>query len=227
MGVNLMHGQGNGHAVMSDGFAARVHALRKQLRLTLEELGARVGVSNQAVQKWESGKSFPSAERLQPLADALQTSVAYLLTGATQFRTVEPGTAVERSLGGRLVPQLTPEQAVSKRAASSGVSRYQTRYDCSEMAFQMPIWTTANAPDFRIDDTIVIDPDLKPVPGDMVLAAVGTPREPFFAQYRQRTEGGIELRPLNSAWSPRIIETPADGEIIGTMTEHARPRRSA
>lgn len=217
--------QGNGQADMSDGFGARLRTLRKGLRLTLEELGTRIGVSNQAVQKWESGKAFPQAERLQPLADALQTSVAYLLTGAATVRTLEPGSTSVRSPGGRVVAQLTPEQAISKRAVSTSVPRYQTRYDCSEMAFQIPVWTTANTPDFRIDDAVVIDPNVTPVPGDMVLAAVGTPREPFFAQYRQRPEGGIELRPLNGAWSPRFIVTADDGEIIGTMTEHARPRR--
>ena len=52
---------------------------RKSLHLTQSELAARVGVTAQAVSKWEQGRSCPDIAILDELADALGISLFELL----------------------------------------------------------------------------------------------------------------------------------------------------
>ena len=55
--------------------------LRKQKGLTQAELAERIGVTDKAVSRWETGKGFPDVSLLSPLAEALGTSVTELLAG--------------------------------------------------------------------------------------------------------------------------------------------------
>ena len=55
--------------------------LRKQRGLTQSQLAERIGVTDKAVSRWETGKGFPDVSLLQPLAEALGTSVTELLAG--------------------------------------------------------------------------------------------------------------------------------------------------
>lgn len=57
----------------------RIRRLREQARLTQEELAARVGVGQSAVQQWESGKSAPKRTRLAKVAKELHVTVEGLL----------------------------------------------------------------------------------------------------------------------------------------------------
>lgn len=47
--------------------------------MSQENLAERIGVSRQAIQKWESGASNPDAENLLALSRVLQVSVDALL----------------------------------------------------------------------------------------------------------------------------------------------------
>lgn len=56
----------------------RIAAYRKELGISQEELGARLGVSRQAVSKWETGAATPDMANLIALAQTFQVSVAEL-----------------------------------------------------------------------------------------------------------------------------------------------------
>ena len=60
---------------------AQIAALRKGRGLTKNDLGERLGVSFQAVSKWERGETLPDSAILVDLADALETTVDFILTG--------------------------------------------------------------------------------------------------------------------------------------------------
>lgn len=60
---------------------SRLKQLRKQKRWTQKELAGKVEVRFQQLNKYESGLNIPPAEMLVKLADALGTSIDYLLTG--------------------------------------------------------------------------------------------------------------------------------------------------
>lgn len=58
----------------------RIHFLRNNLQLTLQELGDKVGVGASTVRKWETGLiQSIRTDKIQKLAAALNTSVDYLM----------------------------------------------------------------------------------------------------------------------------------------------------
>ena len=69
-------------------FNKQLRALRKERDLSQEALAEAVGVSRQAVQKWESGHGYPETETLMLLAKTLGVTLDCLMYGAG----VEPPT---------------------------------------------------------------------------------------------------------------------------------------
>ena len=59
----------------------QIAVLRKSKGLTQSELGERIGVSFQAVSKWERGESLPDVTLLPDLAKILETTVDFILLG--------------------------------------------------------------------------------------------------------------------------------------------------
>ncbi|MDE7170988.1 MAG: helix-turn-helix domain-containing protein [Oscillospiraceae bacterium] len=62
-------------------FQERLFDLRRQAGLSQEELANLLGVTRQAVQKWEAGTSRPDMDNLVSLADYFKVSLDYLVTG--------------------------------------------------------------------------------------------------------------------------------------------------
>lgn len=63
-------------------FQERLYTLRKERGLSQEDLANEVGVSRQAVQKWESGAAQPTLDKLTALAQYFGVSLDFLVTGA-------------------------------------------------------------------------------------------------------------------------------------------------
>ena len=61
-----------------------IQALRRQKNLTQEQLAEQVGVSRQAVSKWELNTALPDTDKLVPLARALGVSVDELLGNVSE-----------------------------------------------------------------------------------------------------------------------------------------------
>lgn len=59
----------------------QIAMLRKNKGLTQNDLGERLGITFQAVSKWERGETLPDTSILVDLADILETTVDYILTG--------------------------------------------------------------------------------------------------------------------------------------------------
>lgn len=59
----------------------RIALVRKAAGLTQEQLGALVGVTRQAVSKWESGQAVPDAATVAKLCEALRVSADFVLLG--------------------------------------------------------------------------------------------------------------------------------------------------
>lgn len=62
-------------------FQERLFDLRRQAGLSQEELANLLGVTRQAVQKWEAGTSRPDMDNLVSLAEYFKVSLDYLVTG--------------------------------------------------------------------------------------------------------------------------------------------------
>lgn len=63
----------------------RITALRKEQNLSQGELATSLGVSRQAVSKWENDQASPDTLNLIRLAEVLNTEVEYLATGRKPF----------------------------------------------------------------------------------------------------------------------------------------------
>ncbi len=59
----------------------QISLLRKNKGLTQNDLGERLGVSFQAVSKWERGETLPDTAVLVDLANTLETTVDFILRG--------------------------------------------------------------------------------------------------------------------------------------------------
>ena len=64
--------------------ADRILELRKKKGISQEELADKIGVSRQAVSKWESDTSYPEPEKIILLSDFFQVTTDYLLKGEEQ-----------------------------------------------------------------------------------------------------------------------------------------------
>ena len=61
-------------------FAKTFAALRRRSGITQRELGDRLGVSNRAVSKWETGLALSSTENVYKLAKIFKVQVDYLFS---------------------------------------------------------------------------------------------------------------------------------------------------
>lgn len=57
----------------------RIAQKRKELGLTQEQLGEQLGVSRQAIYKWESDAALPEVEKLVALSRLFRVPVGWLL----------------------------------------------------------------------------------------------------------------------------------------------------
>ena len=65
-------------------FSEKLYQLRRQSGLSQEQLAEKLNVSRQAISKWESGQSFPEAEKLLAISDYFQVSLDGLMKDEAQ-----------------------------------------------------------------------------------------------------------------------------------------------
>ena len=76
--------------MMNETFGQRFTRLRKQRGMTQEELGERIGISGQAVSKWENDASMPDVGVLVELSEILGVTLDELLGKETSLTRVVP-----------------------------------------------------------------------------------------------------------------------------------------
>ena len=84
----------------------QIAQMRREKGVTQEELAKHVGVSTQAVSKWERGLSFPDVDTIHALAGILHCKAESLINGSdieilSSFREISP-------LPPFLLPWITP-----------------------------------------------------------------------------------------------------------------------
>ena len=83
--------------------ADRIQYLRKQNGLSQEELADKIGVSRQAVSKWESEQSTPDLDKIIVMSDLFEVTTDYILKGLEPFSTTSKKTIKALYLGFVLV----------------------------------------------------------------------------------------------------------------------------
>jgi len=59
----------------------RIQTLRKSKGMSQEQLADKIGVSRQAISKWESGQIAPEIDKVILMSDIFQVTTDYLLKG--------------------------------------------------------------------------------------------------------------------------------------------------
>lgn len=212
--------------------AARYLAVREALGLSQGKLGHALGnLQKQTVSSWERGVSDPHLETVRKLSEMArmaghpQFTVEYLLSGEVN----ETATNVVGYQGrGRQVAILgdtTTKRNTTKRRPSEFV---QTHFECSNRSYALRVVGESMADEFLPGDVVIIDPALKPVPGDFVFVEMedGTA---LFRKYRpQKVDGkspDFDLVPINEDWPTVHVSHANPGKIRGVMSERITPRR--
>ena len=70
--------------------ADRIYSLRRRSGLSQEQLAEKLGVSRQAVSKWEGGLATPELDKLLAMSECFGVSVDYLASGRPDAAPAEP-----------------------------------------------------------------------------------------------------------------------------------------
>lgn len=90
--------------------ADRIQELRKMKGMSQEQLADAVGVSRQAVSKWESEQSTPDPDKIIALSDVFDVTTDYLLKG------IEPVKNEDHKTVGDVLDQKILTEQNSRRA---------------------------------------------------------------------------------------------------------------
>src|SRR5258706_5396204 len=160
----------------------RIRQARQDAKLSLDAIGKELGVTGSAVSQWESGRTWPTWARLVRFAKLTGVTIQWLLVGEG-----------DDGLGYRpmTIPRVTPTEAIDPKLDRSAIKKVGRpledfvipNFPCSTSALAVPVFDLRNAPLYELCDIVLIDPEVRPVPGDMVLAAIDPDPVAVFAKY--------------------------------------------
>ncbi len=135
--------------------ADRIQSLRKQKGMSQIELADAIGVSRQAVSKWESEQTIPDLDKIVAMSEIFGTTTDYLLKGIEpveneggQTSAATAGAAVTAAAStttpaGPAVPQKTKEEAIALVAKLSqeyrSLERLQKQISDNEAVINKPV----------------------------------------------------------------------------------------
>lgn len=200
--------------------AARVRAGRSQ-----EDVTMITGISKQAISAWERGQAPPTLDNLAKFAKAVDATVEALLSGTAEE--ITRGSSVSRRLdaGASFVPlygfRVWAEVIMGKiNQDSLKPDRFiATSKRHSDRAIAIQIKDRSMEPRFQPGDSVTIEPDLDPEPGNLVYAWANG--EPLFRRWFPVKHGEVEASKLqaNNSAFPEVVLGSGD-LILGVMREH-------
>lgn len=76
----------------------RIYTLRRKMGLSQEQLAEKIGVSRQAISKWEVGQSVPELEKMKALCECFGISMDELVGKSPPKKELEPSIDQNRRL---------------------------------------------------------------------------------------------------------------------------------
>lgn len=202
--------------------AARIKKARLDAKLTQTQLGAACGVTPQAVYAWETAKGASDYVALRTIAQVTATTLEWLISGQNAADNSTSDNKSATQWVGRVVPSLEWQEIlpfVNNGLRPDATAR--SHFSCGPRSFQTVVIDKSNDPHISRGDSVIVDPDLKPVPGDIVL--IDHAGDLYLRRYRPRDDH-IELAPANLDW-PSLKLSPEQARIVGVVAETSRPRR--
>ena len=91
---------------MDNTFHKRLYELRTKKNMTQDELASKVGVSRQAISKWERGEGLPDLYNISLLAKALNVSVDDLINDKPKEEPIHEDNSFSKSEAGHYLKRL-------------------------------------------------------------------------------------------------------------------------
>ena len=186
-------------------FAELLKQCRKQQGMSQADLASKLGVTQQAVGKWESGKSSPDPATVAKIAELLSTTADYLLG---LYRPVSSSSAPEQRFFGGYAESLIPVIGTVK--AGYGALAFEEDYG-QEYArvkdpanyFYLVVRGDSMEPRIQDGDLALVHRQPTLENGDLGVMVFGE-GEGTLKKYIQRGNAVI-LQPFNLAYEEKVI----------------------
>ena len=188
-------------------FADRLRDARKAKRYSQTEVSRMLGITQQAVGKWETGRSTPDPQTVARLAEILDTTADALL-GLQQAPTAAP--AVGRNAFSRYTESLVP--VVGTVRAGYGALAFEEDYGKEYASvkdpqnyFYLVVKGDSMEPRISDGDLALVHRQSTLENGDLGVLVYGSDGEGTLKKYIQRGNSVI-LHPFNPAYEELVIK---------------------
>ena len=187
-------------------FPELLRQCRKQKHMSQAELASLLGVTQQAVGKWESGKSSPDPTTVAKLAEILDTTADYLLG---LFDPTAEGHTEERFFGSyvySLIPVIgTVKAGYGALAYEEDYGKEYARVKDPSSYFYLVVRGDSMEPRIQDGDLALVHKQDTLENGDLGVLIYGDEGEGTLKRYIQRGNC-VVLQPFNPAYSEMVIK---------------------
>lgn len=213
-----------------------IRAQRKAAGHTQETLAKLIGVTRNAVTKWESPESDDGLTIDGPNTFKLERELGI---DAESLNTNSPKLVSEKAVPVARSSRKLPLISLVQAGRAKQVIDDYTVGDASEFvdldeasarhlgknAFALRIEGFSMSPEFNEGDLVIVDPNIGVRPGEFVVAYVERDQGATLKKYRDRGGDSFDLVPLNPDYATVTIGPENPGHIIGVVVEHRRKLR--
>ena len=179
-------------------FSELLKQCRKQKGISQAELASKLGVTQQAVGKWESGKSSPDPATVARIAEILSTTADFLLG---LYRPVSNVTTPEERFFGNYAESLIPVIGTVK--AGYGALAFEEDYGQEYARVKDP--SDSMEPRIQDGDLALVHKQDTLENGDLGVLVYGDEGEGTLKRYIQRGNC-VVLQPFNPAYNELVIK---------------------
>ena len=208
--------------------ASRITQSRKALGITIKELSARIGTLSAArISNWEQGTRNPGPVEAKLLANELNVSASYLLCLTDN---VQGELSHLSGNGPRFIPVLPMNDAPHAKellTASCNIEKtiavdeFNKSHN-SQYLFAVRLEDNSMQPAFNAGDSVVVDVELSPKPGDYVLVYLSVKKQTVLRKYGEAEGCLFQLLAGNELWVTVNVKDAADAVVVGVVVEHRR-----
>jgi repressor LexA len=188
-------------------FSEQLRAARKRAGISQTQLAGALGVTQQAVGKWENGKSSPDPSTLGRIAALLNTTTDALL--GLHRETSETHSAMERFFGGyheSLIPVIgTVKAGYGALAFEEDYGQEYARVKDPANYFYLVVKGNSMEPRIQDGDLALIHRQATLENGDLGVLVYGDDGEGTLKKYVVRGNS-IILQPFNPDYDPLVLK---------------------
>lgn len=209
---------------------SRIEQARTRAGLDRNQLAAACGISYQAVQQWEVGKTKPAARALLAIAKATGTNPDWLVDGTGKMdahQVMEPDKTYSSNVESAPWPlgHVPLISSIQAGAWCEAVDNFHPG-DAEEWlpapakhgphAYALRVMGTSMEPRLKEGELVVVDPGRDPESGSIVVAKKAGNQEVTLKQII-REGGETYLKALNPHWPEPIIRMTEEWSVCGRV----------